>query len=61
MPSERSFLRQRLALVERQLANPDQMYRYARKLGKFSGPDPLEGVEVNIRLASILRSVRRTP
>lgn len=29
MPSEHSFLRQRLALVERQLASPDQPFRYA--------------------------------
>ena len=39
----------------------DEMYRYARKLGRFPAPDPLEGVEVNVRLASILRSVRKTP
>jgi hypothetical protein len=29
MPSERSFLRQRLALVERQLASPDPPFLYA--------------------------------
>jgi len=39
----------------------DEMYRYARKLGKFPGPDPMEGVEVNIRLARVLRSVRGDP
>ena len=39
----------------------DEMYRYARKLGMFPGPDLLEGVDVNIRLAKVLRSVRRAP
>jgi len=39
----------------------DEMYRYARKLGKFPGPDLMEGVDLNIRLARVLRSVRRTP
>lgn len=38
----------------------DGMYNLAQTLGKFPGPDPLEGIEKNIRIASILRHVRRS-
>ncbi len=37
----------------------DGMYQLARKLGHFSGSNPLEGIEKNIRVASILNRVRR--
>jgi hypothetical protein len=39
----------------------DAMYEHARKLGVFPGPDPLEGIEVNIRMSKVFRSVHRTP
>jgi len=32
----------------------DGMYELARKFGHFSGSNPLEGIEKNIRIASIL-------
>lgn len=39
----------------------DAMYEYARKLGKFTAEDALEGLDKNIRLAAVLHRVRRTP
>ena len=39
----------------------DGMYGLARKLGKFTVDDALEGIEKNVRLAAILHRVRRTP
>ncbi len=38
----------------------DGMYQLARKFGHFSGENPLEGIEKNIRVARILNRVRRT-
>jgi hypothetical protein len=35
------------------------MYQLARKFGHFSGDNPLEGIEKNIRVARILNRVRR--
>jgi hypothetical protein len=39
----------------------DSMYEYARKLGKFTAEDALEGIEKTIRVARAINSVRRTP
>jgi len=39
----------------------DGMYEHARKLGRFTAEDALEGIEKNIRLAAVLHRVRRTP
>jgi len=58
---ERRWIASQPADLRANLRLVDELYRYARKLGKFPGPDPLEGVEVNVRLASILRSVRTAP
>jgi hypothetical protein len=33
------------------------MYDYARKVGAFPPKDPLEGLEVDLRLAELLRHV----
>jgi len=55
---ERRWVASQPADFQANLRMADEMYRWARKLGKFPGPDLLEGVEVNIRLARILRSVR---
>jgi hypothetical protein len=38
----------------------DGMYELARKLGHFCGSNPLEGIEKNIRIASILNRVRKS-
>ncbi len=38
----------------------DGMYQLARSLGHFSGDNPLEGIEKNIRIASILNRVRKS-
>ncbi|MCC6124565.1 MAG: hypothetical protein IT426_06370 [Pirellulales bacterium] len=39
----------------------EELHRFAFQLGKFSRANPLEGIETVIRLASILRSVKRAP
>ena len=38
----------------------DGMYDLARKLGKFTAEDALDGIEKTIRLAAMLHRVRRT-
>jgi hypothetical protein len=49
------------ANLEANLRLVDALYEHARKLGQFPGPDPLEGIEVNIRLSRVFRSVHGTP
>ena len=39
----------------------EELHRFALEMGKFSRTDPLEDIETVIRLARILRSVKRTP
>jgi hypothetical protein len=39
----------------------DGMYDLARKLGKFTAEDALDGLDNTIHLAAILHHVRRTP
>jgi hypothetical protein len=58
---ERRLVASEPADFDANLRMVDEMYRYARELGKFSGSDPLEGVEVNIRVAKVFRSVQRAP
>ncbi len=45
---------------ERNLRLADDLYEYARRLGKIPGPDPLEGLDVNIRMVKVFRSVHGT-
>jgi hypothetical protein len=44
--------------MEENLRIMDGMYELAVASGKFPGPDPLEGIEKNIRIARILRRVQ---
>jgi hypothetical protein len=39
----------------------DGMYDLARKLGKFTAEDALDGIEKTIRVARAINCVRRTP
>ena len=39
----------------------DGMYDLARKLGKFTAEDALDGIEKTIRVAKVINCVRRTP
>ena len=39
----------------------DGMYELARKLGKFTAEDALDGIEKTIRVAKAINCVRRTP
>ena len=45
----------------RNLRLADDLYEYAHRLGKIPGRDPLEGVDVNIRMVKVFRSVHGTP
>jgi hypothetical protein len=39
----------------------DELYQYARQLGTIPSPDPLEGLDVNIHMVKVFRSVHRAP
>jgi hypothetical protein len=39
----------------------DELYEIARKRGILPGPDPLEGLDVNIRMVKVFRSVPGPP
>jgi len=43
---------------ERNLRLAEDLYDHARRLGKLPGPDPIEGVETNIRMVRVFRSVQ---
>jgi hypothetical protein len=46
---------------QRNLRLADELYAYARQLGTIPGPDPLEGLDVNIRMVKVFRNVHGTP
>jgi len=46
---------------QRNLRLADSLYAYARRLGKIPGPDPLEGLDVHIRMLKVFHSVHGTP
>ena len=48
-------------ISRRNLRLADDLYAYARQLGRLPGPDPLEGLDVNIRMVKVFRSVHGTP
>ncbi len=57
---EDEFARSRPPDFHRNLALVESMLEHARKLGAFPRSDPLEGIEVKIRLARVL-NVPTTP
>ena len=52
--------KQKLSYAEN-LRLVDGMYELARKLGKFTAEDALDGNEKTIRVAKVINGVRRTP
>jgi hypothetical protein len=54
---EREFLRNEPVDFARNLRLLDAMYEHARLLGVFPPADPLEGIEVKIRMARIFNQV----
>jgi hypothetical protein len=44
----------------RNLRIVEALYREAFSLGVLPGPDPLEGLDVDIRIAKVLNSVSKT-
>ncbi len=57
---EQEYRRKQPVDFERNLALMDAMYEHARLLGAFPLANPLEGIEVKIRLAKVL-NVRTSP
>jgi hypothetical protein len=58
---ERDFASQQQLDHAEKLRLLDGMYDLARKLGKFTAEDALDGLENTIHLAAVLHHVRRTP
>ena len=54
---DRTIAQQHPLTVEQKYAILNAMYDYARKVGRFPPEDPLEGLEVDLRLAELLRHV----
>ena len=53
---EDEYLRKEPVDYARNVALIESMYEHARKLGVFPPADPLEGIEVKIRLAQALNA-----
>jgi len=59
---EREYLRNQPVDFKRNLAIMDAMYEHARLLGAIPRSDPLEGLEVKIRLARVVNAqIRKSP
>ena len=43
--------------LARNIRLADELYEIARERGILPGPDPLEGLDVNIRMVKVFRSV----
>jgi hypothetical protein len=54
---DREIAQQHPLTIEQKYAILNAMYDYARKVGAFPPKDPLEGLEVDLRLAELLRHV----
>ncbi len=54
---DRQDAREHPLTIEQKYAILNAMYDYARKVGAFPPQDPLEGLEVDLRLAELLRHV----
>ena len=57
---EREYIAKEPVDFARNLRLLEAMYEHARLLGAFPPADPLEGIEVKIRMARILNHVPRT-
>lgn len=57
---EREYIAKEPVDFARNLRLLDAMYEHARLLGAFPPADPLEGIEVKIRVARILNHVSGT-
>jgi hypothetical protein len=57
---ERELIRREEPDLERNLKLVDALYREAVVLGVFPLKDPLEGLEVDIRIAKVINSVQTT-
>jgi len=58
---ERELARKEKVDVVRNLRLVEAMYEEARFLGVFPPRDPLSGIEVDVKIARVVNSVRKTP
>lgn len=58
---ERELIRSRQADYWENLRIVESLYREAITLGALPLKDPLEGLQVDIRIAKVLNSVRKSP
>ncbi len=54
---ERSLIAGKKANFKQNMAIYEAMYKYARKMMKGRKIDPLEGIDVDIRIAKVINSV----
>jgi hypothetical protein len=51
------FLDEPVISLEQKFELLDAMHEFSREMGAFSGEDPLEGIEVKIKIAKVVNSV----
>ena len=56
---ERELKRGKKTDIQKNLKIVSELHQYARKLGVF-GKNPLDGIEVDLRIARIINHVRET-
>jgi len=58
---ERDLIRREKPDLNRNLKIVEALFQEAVELGVFPLKDPLEGLEVDIRIAKVINSVQKTP
>lgn len=58
---EKDLIRREKPDLKRNLKIVEALYQEAVELGVFPLKDPLEGLEVDIRIAKVINSVQSTP
>ncbi len=58
---EEELIRREKPDLKRNLKIVEALYQEAVSLGVFPLKDPLEGLEVDIRIAKVINSVQKTP
>ena len=58
---EREMIRRSKLTPEEVWELYDHMLAWAEEIGVFPPKDPLEGIEVDIKIARVLNAVKRTP
>jgi hypothetical protein len=58
---EDNFIRQNKSEILKNLQLLDSLYKEARALSVFPLREPLEGLEIDIKIAKVINSVPKTP